>query len=225
MSILVDIFNRDRSSSAVAQPTVTLLPEIEEETTTLLPSVTTAIQSPIQVTQTVLPTITSFTSPVLPSTIPSAPVSTNAAPLQTPNRNIANSQQSNAASSTSLVMIGGIVAGVVLLSMIGIYIFRKTSLRKSTAFKNRMKPKTFSFLGKEPAPVNNSGVPKMEDYVSQPPVMYQSNYSQSNASHGNYTTAAPGYHYGQGSQVSYNGTAYSNSNKNGYYQQSGPYGY
>jgi hypothetical protein len=224
MSILVDIFNRNRSSSAIAQPTVTLVPEIEEETTILLPSETTAIQSPVQVTQTVLPTITSV---VIPSTIPAIPATTSPAPLQTPNRNIANSQQSSSGSSTPLVMIGGIVAGVVLLSMIGIYIFRKTSLRKSTAFKNRMKPKTFSFLGREPAPVGNSGVPKMEDYVSQPPVMYQANYSQSNVSQSNYAQSAAGYNYGQGSQVGYNAPAYGNSNNGGYYQhqQSGPYGY
>jgi hypothetical protein len=237
MSGIFDIFNPRRTTTTVL-PEATNIPSasptVEPPTTTIEDILTTITEAPTA-TQVV---ITSTARPAATSAIP-IPV-TQSAPLPTTARNVA-SEQSKGGSSVSMITIGSVVGGIVLLSIIGIYIFRKTSLRKSASFKNRMKPKTFSFLKKSPEPPATTGVPKMEDYISQAPAVYQttqppSNYSgegshvgysdQQYAANG-YATSNTAYNYPVYQQgYSYENQAYSQTAPHGYENQhQGGYGY
>jgi hypothetical protein len=121
-----------------------------------------------------------------------------------------------------------ILGGVVALAVLGIYIFRKTSLRQSDSFKNRMKPKTFSFIDKKPHTPPPAPVPKMEDFVDN---MTSSNYVGSTIGT-SYTPSTAPYVYDYqdyGFQnpppdVYQNNQGYQNHNENQYNAQYKPYG-
>jgi hypothetical protein len=188
MSNILNISRESRGSTSV----------LSSQTMVVASPTTTLPQRTTQVISTTIPKSTTLVS--LPTSIPTTTLAfVRVTPIATPIRN-AVAESSNKGPSISFITLGSVIGGVVLLSIIGIYIFRKTTLRKSNAFKNRMKPKTFSFLQKS-QDTSAIDVPKMEDYISQPPTAVYHSAQQSQTSH-----SALG-----SSQIGFNGQRYAPS--------------
>jgi hypothetical protein len=86
------------------------------------------------------------------------------------------SQSSKSPSTTSIITITATIGGVILLSIIGIYIFRKTTLRKSNAFEKRLDPSYAPTL-KSTKSISKFTIPKLDDYIqgrvpTPPPQIY-----------------------------------------------------
>jgi hypothetical protein len=129
-------------------------------------------------------------------------------------------QSSKPPSTTSIITITFIIGGVILLSIIGIYIFRKTTLRKSNSFQKRLDPGYAPTLKTPKQSTTKYTIPKLDDYiqgrkgsiesirVTTPPPQVYNNFGGSNVG---YSTVGYnptlGYN-GPGSVVGYGVPAY-----------------
>ncbi|KAH6577268.1 hypothetical protein BASA50_000932 [Batrachochytrium salamandrivorans] len=82
---------------------------------------------------------TSISAPTIPPDTDSASRS-NPSGAAVPNGSSASSSRSAPGTGVNVAIVCGVLAGAVVLGMIGIYIFRKTNLQPSKSFKQRINP-------------------------------------------------------------------------------------
>ncbi|KAJ3305172.1 hypothetical protein HDV03_001934 [Kappamyces sp. JEL0829] len=169
---LGDIFGGGNASKTSAS----VVPTDTETTVASTTTTTTASTTKSAASTTSVTSAASATSATKPATVTSAASSTttasstvspSAAQAQVPSSN-----PSSTSTTTNLGLILGLVGGVVVAAMLGIYIFRKSALKKSNTFQKRLDPDYAptmkSTRGKGDAAQGSSSVPKMDEYLTPP---------------------------------------------------------
>lgn len=192
---------QDLTTSTIAgDPTsVPIVPVTSSISTTLIPPSTSRATTTLSTT---VMRPTSSTRPLanLTSTVAITTMSTtlSVAPVRTAqptnHSTASNSDNSSNSKSSNFLLASAIAGGVIAAAVLGIYIFRKTTLRKSDHFKERLNPDYVpSFKGSNRGSADTlsypeyekPAVPKLEEVTMNeyyPPQMYAINENEAIAS-------------------------------------------